>query len=251
MASDDDLLIFRRFSVLNTRVLLSLQDKVCELEHELLELDQRYSGKDAEINDGTFRRDVLDRAELLGEIESALSRYSEYITHLPHSRLILTLSPIHGDSLVLQRSALWKYPTAPQRDVKNINNWHYNHGDQAIANEERQYLQKTSDLVSITEKDKTPIRQFIDSSRRLRTLPIWRQLNRSSSDDSSPQHGDSDKDVAYYSDKRINDFTSLTIVFIGVAMLLTPVWILQALQAPTTKLAVITIFILTFLVTLS
>lgn len=57
--------------------------------------------------------------------------------------------------------------------------------------------------------------------------------------------------MAYYSDKRINNFTSMTIVFIGIAMLLTPIWIPQALHSATPKLIVITIFILAFLVTLS
>ncbi|KAK8121796.1 phytase [Apiospora sp. TS-2023a] len=229
IASDDDLLVFRRFSVLNARVLLSLQDKVCELEKELLELDKAYSGKNTDdFNNGTFREDLPDRAELLEVIAIALPRYND---------------------LVLQQSALRKYPTAPRRDIKNIANWHYNHGDQAIANEERQYIQHTSDLISITEKDKTPLRQFIDSSRWLRTLPIWRQLSRSG-DNTTPQH-DSDGDVSYYSDKRINKFTSLAIVLIGIAMLLTPIWILQALQSPTAKLVVITVFILVFLITLS
>ncbi|KAK7927862.1 phytase [Apiospora marii] len=200
LASEDDLLVFRRFSVLNTRVLLSLQDKVCELEQKLLEIDKKYSKRDVEdFNNGTFRDDLPEREELLEEIAGALSRYN---------------------SLVLQQSSLRRYRTAPQRDVKNIKNWHYNHGYQAIAADERQYTQHTGDLISIAEKDKTPLRQFIDN-------------------------------VAYYSDKRINNFTSMTIVFIGITMLLTLIWILQALHSATPKLIVITIFILAFLVTLS
>ncbi|KAK7999430.1 hypothetical protein PG990_012030 [Apiospora arundinis] len=203
LASDDDLLIFRRFSVLNTRTLLSLQDKICELEQELYEVDKIYGGKNSEdYNNGTFRNDLQDRTELLGKITSTISQYN---------------------ALLLQQSALRNHPNAPQRDIKNINRWHYNHGWKAIDKEETQYLQQTDDLVSITQKDKTPLR---------------------------PQH-DRDQDVSYYSDKRIDTFTSLTIVFIGIAMLLTPIWILQSLQAPTTKLVVITIFILAFLITLS
>ncbi|KAK7913889.1 hypothetical protein PG985_011592 [Apiospora marii] len=223
IASDKDLLIFRRFSVLNSRTLLSLQDKVCELEEELHELDRRYGNKNGgDFNNGTIRGDLPDRTELLGKIASALSQYK--------------------DSQLPQQSALGKFATAPQRDTKNINRWHYNHGDQAIAAEEMQYLQHTSDLISITEKDKTPLRQLIDSSRRLRTLAIWRLLN--------PQHN-GNQDVAYYSDKRIENFASMIIVLIGIAMLLTPIWILQALHSPINKLVVITIFILAFLVTLS
>ncbi|KAK8850954.1 hypothetical protein PGQ11_013433 [Apiospora arundinis] len=229
LASDDDLLIFRRFSVLNTRTLLLLQDQICELEQELLEVDRIYGSKNSEdYNNGTFRDDLEDRTELLGKITSTISQYN---------------------ALLLQQSALRNHPNAPQRDIKNINRWHYNHGWKAIDKEETQYLQQTDDLVSITQKDKTPLRQFIDKSRRLRTLRIW-QLPGNNNTNAGPQH-DRDQDVSYYSDKRIDTFTSLTIVFIGIAMLLTPIWILQSLQAPTTKLVVITIFILAFLITLS
>ncbi|KAK7983328.1 Glycoside hydrolase- family 43 [Apiospora arundinis] len=229
LASDDDLLIFRRFSVLNTRTLLLLQDQICELEQELLEVDRIYGSKNSEdYNNGTFRDDLEDRTELLGKITSTISQYN---------------------ALLLQQSALRNHPNAPQRDIKNINRWHYNHGWKAIDKEETQYLQRTDDLVSITQKEKTPLRQFIDKSRRLRTLRIWQQPGNNNTNE-GPQH-DRDQDVSYYSDKRIDTFTSLTIVFIGIAMLLTPIWILQSLQAPTTKLVVITIFILAFLITLS
>ncbi|KAK6829717.1 hypothetical protein PG987_010301 [Apiospora arundinis] len=227
ISSDDDLLIFRRFSELNTRVLLSMQNKVCELEQELFEIDNKYGGKNAEdFNNGTFRGDQPDRTKLLEKISRALSKYN---------------------ALVIQQTGLRKYPAAPQRDIKNINRWHYNHGNYAIADEERQYLQQTDDLISIAERDKTPLRQFIDKSQRLRTLRIWQQPSSGSNTDHQHYR---DQDVSYYSDKRIDAFTSLTIVFIGIAMLLTPIWILQSLQAPTMKLVVITIFILAFLITL-
>ncbi|KAK7994535.1 hypothetical protein PG991_016123 [Apiospora marii] len=226
-SSDDDLLVFRRFSVLNTRILLSLQDKVCALEQELMETDMRYAAKDADdFHNGTFREDLPDRRELLEEIANTLAQYN---------------------ALVLQQSAIRKYPTAPRRDIKNLNNWHYNHGDRAIAAEEREYTKKDNDLISIVEKDKTPLRRLVDGSQRLRTLPIWRQFSGSN----ASSYANSDRNVIYYSDKRIDNFASITIAVTGIAMLLTPIWILQALHCPTTKLVVITIFILVFLFTLS
>ena len=57
--------------------------------------------------------------------------------------------------------------------------------------------------------------------------------------------------VAYFSNRKLDRFVSFAIVAIGVAMLLTPLWVLQALEAPTTKLLVITVFVLVFLLTMS
>lgn len=78
ISSDDDLFILRRFSVLNTRIALSLQDKVSELEKRLSRLDKKYGSKtSADFNNATLRNDLPDRAELLDEIATTLTRYSE------------------------------------------------------------------------------------------------------------------------------------------------------------------------------
>jgi hypothetical protein len=78
LSSDEDLLIVRRFGVLNARVLLSLQDRVSELEDELEDFDDKHSRKGPEeYNNGSFRMDFEDRKEILGEIATALSQYSK------------------------------------------------------------------------------------------------------------------------------------------------------------------------------
>lgn len=154
------------------------------------------------------------------------------------------------DTLILQQSELRKYPTAPRRDVKNILNWHYNHGDSAIVADERQYLEHGADLVSLAAQEKTPLRRAIDNSQRLRTLPLWRQMQRSGGDGGEAAVRDQGH-VAYFSNRRLDGFASGAIVVLGVAMLLTPLWVLQALEAPTAKLLVITVFVLVFLLTMS
>lgn len=81
ISSDDDLFILRRFGVLNTRIALSLQDKVCELEQKLSRLDKKYSSKTADdFNNATRRDDLPDRAELIDEITTVLTQYSESLT---------------------------------------------------------------------------------------------------------------------------------------------------------------------------
>ena len=79
LASDDDFLIFRRFSTLNTRVLLFLQDQISVLESELNELDRKHSDKDAvDIHNGSFRQESEPRrTELLLDIHQSLKEYSK------------------------------------------------------------------------------------------------------------------------------------------------------------------------------
>ncbi len=134
---------------------------------------------------------------------------------------------------------------APHRDVKSIRNWHFNHDYQAIAREEQTYLDHDGDLVCVVPKEgKTPLRRLLDSSLRLRTLVFWRHR-----EDKTPSYDAGE--VAYYSDKRMNRFLSAIITAIGVAMLITPIWILQATESLQMRLVVITVFIFIFLIVLS
>lgn len=140
---------------------------------------------------------------------------------------------------------LRKYPRAPERDVKSINNWHFNHDYGAIDKDEQQYLEHTDDLICVVQKEKTPLRKVIDNSLRLRTLPLWRYKN----DIPVPEYDAGN--VSYYKDERMDKFASLIIVSVGVIMLITPIWILQSLADLNMKLVVITIFVFVFLLILS
>lgn len=92
--------------------------------------------------------------------------------------------------------------------------------------------------------DKTPLRRLVDSSLRLRTLGLWKDKR----DDIPPYDADN---VGYFSDKRMDRFASAVIVAIGVAMLITPIWILQALGSLAAKLGTITVFVSVFLLVVS
>lgn len=58
-------------------------------------------------------------------------------------------------------------------------------------------------------------------------------------------------DITYFSEKRLNLFVSVTTTLIGLAMLVTPLWILQSTTNVQSKLIVITVFIVVFLLVLS
>ncbi|KAK1544994.1 hypothetical protein CPAR01_02496 [Colletotrichum paranaense] len=224
ISSDDDFFVLRRFDSLNVRAALALQDELSWLEEELGVLDNEFSAKAADdFNNGTLRQDVPDRIDLVRIISVKLRDYNEFL---------------------IQQHTLRKLSTAPRRDVKSLRNWHHNHDYRAISEDEQRYLSHEKDLVAVAAREKTPLRQVIDGSLRLRTLSLWR-------------HGEErvatydEKEVTYYSDKRMDSFASAVIIAIGVLMLITPIWTLQALTDLKAKLAVITVFIFVFLLVLS
>ena len=150
------------------------------------------------------------------------------------------------DSLLLQQSSLRRYPIAPRRDVKNIRRWHENHEGRAINEDEQTYLDHEDDLICIVLKDRFPLRRVIESSLRLRTLPIWKKKQQK---EDEPSHAL--KNVTYYSNQHIDGFISGVIVAIGTVMLIAPLWILWGLSYMAMKLTVITVFVLVFLLVLS
>lgn len=79
LASGTDFLVIRRFDVLNAWVLLWLQDQLAVLEENLERMDKQYSRREAEdVNNGTMRDDVPDRADLIENIYKKLKEYSGF-----------------------------------------------------------------------------------------------------------------------------------------------------------------------------
>ncbi|KAI9172619.1 hypothetical protein HJFPF1_02126 [Paramyrothecium foliicola] len=223
ISSDDELLILRRFDKLNVRAMLALQDEISELEEDLSKLDTYYSAKATEdVHNGTFRDDVGDRKSLMQRITPKILQYNE---------------------LVLQQSELRKHKGPLNQSVDSIKNWHHNHDYAAVSPDEQKYLEH-DDLIAVVGQEKPPLSRLINNSTYLRSLGIWRQTNKT-----VPLHERGH--VSYYSDKRIDRFATAAIVAVGVTMLITPLWILQAVQSIKGKLGIITSFIFLFLLTLS
>jgi hypothetical protein len=78
LASDDSLLMVRRFSVLTARVLLGLQDGLARDEERLAALERELAAKDAaDVHNGSFRQESQQkRKDLLVDIEAKLRKYS-------------------------------------------------------------------------------------------------------------------------------------------------------------------------------
>ncbi|KAI0469998.1 hypothetical protein GGR56DRAFT_661136 [Xylariaceae sp. FL0804] len=225
ISSDNDFFLVRRFDALSVRVALSLQDDIAVLEGQLNDLDRDHSRRTApDVDNGTFRNDVEERRILLHKITKALTRYNDFI---------------------IQQSKIRAYQVAPKRDIKNIRRWHRNNGT-AIFEEEQKYLDHKDDLICVVGKYKSPLRRAIDNSLWFRTLFLWRVDKNK-----APPAPEYDADITYYSDGRIDGFVSVLIAFLGTIMLITPIWILQALDNLTMKLAVITAFVLGLLLIVS
>ncbi|KAK3987594.1 hypothetical protein QBC44DRAFT_371926 [Cladorrhinum sp. PSN332] len=103
---------------------------------------------------------------------------------------------------------------------------------------------KQYNLISVAHKEKTSLRDIVDNSLWLRTLPIWKHREEDVAIYDVGQ-------LAYYSDKRMDKFSSGIIVFLGAVMFIVPIWTLQALEKLKLKLAVITVFVFVLLVVMS
>jgi len=78
LASDDDLLFFRRFGVLSARVALGMQDEIAHLESQLRALDKDFSSVyGLDVNNGSLRDEMPERTALLATIAIKLPKYSK------------------------------------------------------------------------------------------------------------------------------------------------------------------------------
>jgi hypothetical protein len=215
VASDDDFFVLRKFSVLTSRVLLCLQDELSELEGELEAIEEDLMAKSAQDrHNGRFRGDLEERRDIVDKIDKRLRAYNE---------------------LVIQHSELRKRPPVASKDRNNLANWFWNH-ENVIATEETEYIQHSDDLFAISPRSKTSLRRFMEKSRHFRLFRLWMKA--------SPTE---DKNVHYTSDQRIDLFVNMIVAFIGLVMLIVPLWWLAFVTWVVHRLAIITSFVVVFL----
>lgn len=78
LCSDTDFLVFQRFDVASTRLILRLQDRVSILQERLEKLDRQLNRREAEdIHNGSFRQQDEEREKVLDKLQIALFDYSE------------------------------------------------------------------------------------------------------------------------------------------------------------------------------
>jgi hypothetical protein len=135
-------------------------------------------------------------------------------------------------------------PPALKRCVKNVENWFYNN-DGAILEDEKRFITQ-NDLISISKGDKSTMRQFLESHIVFRFHWLWKK-------ESPPklQHCAEKHVRKYSSNERVDTVTTITIFAVGLFILVAPIWILEALQNPYSKLGLITAFLVIFLAVIS
>ena len=148
-----------------------------------------------------------------------------------------------ADDLVLQHSQLRARPKVPKKDIISLENWFYNHSN-AILPAETEYIKHPSDLFTLVPASKSPLRLFLERSRHFRLLKLWQ---KKPSDNTMVK----DKNIHYISDARIDHFVTVFIMSIGLIMLIAPLWILTYLGGLARRLAIISAFIVLFVVLIS
>ena len=240
VSSDEDFFVLRRFGSLSARVLLDLQDQLARLEGELEDIEQQLRQRDApDVHNGSFRQDSQTRRkEIISEAQRVLREYSKCAIYF----VTVFLAKDGADDLVLQHSQLRARPKVPKKDLISLETWLYNHAN-PILPAETEYLQRPSDLFTLVPASKSPLRLFLERSRRFRLLKLWRK----EPSDSTVK----DENVHYISDARIDHFVTIFIMSIGLIMLIAPLWILTYLGGLARRLAVISAFIVLFVVLIS
>ncbi|KAK7976303.1 Zn2/Cys6 DNA-binding protein [Apiospora arundinis] len=258
MASDPDFFAVRRFDRLHTRAILTLQARLENYEEKLDRLDQTYAspetkavgrkppeiikvpsnglsvdektrldekhGKYAvprDINNATVRDDMVERTRLIDEYILLLEKY---------------------DRLLLDYSRLRAQKAAPSWNVTNVRNWFKNNRGAIMPNESR-FPDHEEELLSVSAERGTFARRFFQNSV---LYPIGRSTNLFTKQPRFMTSRDA-RHIRIFSDEAMETVVTASLFVTAILMLITPLWILQAIQSMQLKLGVITIFIVVFL----
>ncbi|KAI1300028.1 hypothetical protein F5Y03DRAFT_364809 [Xylaria venustula] len=243
-ASDPDFFALRRFDRLHTRSLLTLQDQLCELEERLDQMDNQLSSRDTkliganppriinfrlerdtlspnvprDVNNGTIRDDVAERAELVSQVTAKLQQYDEAVLRYSRMRCLYSAS---------------------KANVNNIKNWLGNN-DGAIMEAETKFINHEDELISF-RAPKLNLRYWFEkqivSYAKFRVFGVKPHQR-------SPLSPHDEITTYTFSDKAIEIFGSSMVFAAASAMLIAPLWILLSLRTLEQKLGVITLFIL-------
>ncbi|GIJ86765.1 hypothetical protein Asppvi_005660 [Aspergillus pseudoviridinutans] len=221
LGSHANFLHVRLFRTLNARVLLAMQDYIIELEVELDKLDLEVAQPSApDKHNGSFRQETsTKRMELVWELQKRLKAYNEYISTY---------------SQLSKRRAVY------HRDTTSVKNW-LRGWPNAIHDEETGYLDHTSDLIYVTERDdsyvsRRPQRLFLTGRTWLARRPSGDDMRYI---DSGTILLDEEKTAKLY---------TWAMLVLGLAMVMVPLWALAFVDGKVHKLIIITCFIFAFLV---
>lgn len=129
--------------------------------------------------------------------------------------------------------------TANERQIESLENWLFHNYPGAIDPTETRFVKHHQDLIPILTKGRSPLRHLVEKSRTLRT---WSLFSVNKEGGSSTSH--------FYSGRKMDAFTNVVIIVLGLAMLFGPMWWLNSVQSADGKLGIITGFTFLFTVVL-
>ncbi|PSN59502.1 hypothetical protein BS50DRAFT_229186 [Corynespora cassiicola Philippines] len=225
MASEDDFFLFRRFESLNAGVILWMQEQISQKEAELMRFHKGIEDAPHDLPTGALnsshRWDAEKfpaRQKLMHELSGLLHHYNEYVEAFSKMRA---------------------RPRAEKHQVRNVENW-LKRG--AISPEETTFIRDhKSDLVSINSRVRPPVGQWLEARRLLHNWSFFRKKYISGLHIKSSS-------TSYSNNDRFDMVTNMSIIFLGLAMLLAPLWLLEQAASSSGKLKTITVFIVVFVI---
>ncbi|MCJ1331614.1 hypothetical protein MMC10_008305 [Thelotrema lepadinum] len=219
-ASDDNFLIFKKFSWLRNWTLLYLQDELLVLQEDLMTLDT-YDMKHDSARLSSRRRDAaLDsrRKDLLLQIEQKLNRF---------------------DKLLSSTNQISKLETPSERNQTSLYNAIHNSGLQIQS--EAEWIGDRADLVAVApDQERSTLNALVEDCPKLISKRLATFLFRT-----KDQHQRTGAEEIYlYSNKRMVAVADALMTLIATILLLVPIGIL-ALTQPSTILQLVVILCFT------
>ncbi|KAK3112688.1 hypothetical protein LTR53_010769 [Teratosphaeriaceae sp. CCFEE 6253] len=212
MASSNDCLALRKFSSLNVRVFLKLQNNIADLERQLDKMDD--FTKTLPIGQGgcgSFRLDTgTPREALLEKIAAALEDYNH--------RLV--------DFLQIRDRSM-----ASIEQVRNVRNWLANYSN-AVEGPEREFRDHDQDLMAIRTARRTYFGKWMESLG-LANLTTFLPTGSKAA-------------TRYYDRNAWKNLGGIWLLDCILGMLIGPLWASRYLSEAVVRLAVMTAFTATF-----
>ncbi|MCJ1236843.1 hypothetical protein MMC14_004825 [Varicellaria rhodocarpa] len=219
IGSDDSFQIYRRFSILRTRLLLQKQDRLSLLEKELERIDEE---EIAPLFLGSVRFDRnIERQKVLSDIDDALADY---------------------DTLVKRNNTMLEFRDAIPRDISSLKHWV--EGNASLARDETAYLERDTDLMSVVGVEDNAL------SRLLALLEHFLVRNFKRFRKNASFSLSRDPNVYIFSGSALKRITRSLIASLVVFILLVPVIVLNAIDGVAIRMVVIVIssaFLITML----
>lgn len=142
------------------------------------------------------------------------------------------------DEYLIAYSTLRNRHTADDHQVKNLKTWFLNHPG-AIVKQETKFADHRGDLFSMASRHRSFVRRLFESSRLIRLSSIFKAR-------SFLEKRVTGQNTHYQSDEGLDAFTNLIVLFVGLVMLLAPLWWLNYVNADTARLGIISGFVIVF-----